>query len=72
MDSRNVTSGPVAPIRLAYSFAELARMLPVTSAFLRREVARGRLRATRLGRRVVVLSADLNQYLEGGQRDGLA
>lgn len=49
--------------RFAYSFSELARRLCVSVGFLRLEVQRGKLRPTRLGRRVLVSSLEARRYI---------
>jgi excisionase family DNA binding protein len=56
-DSR--TSTP----KLGWTLAELARSLSVSVPFIRLEVKRGRLKAAHLGRRVVVLDAEVRRYL---------
>ncbi len=49
--------------RLALSLAEVAEALGVSLSTLKREVARGELRVTRIGRRVVVRVGELDAYL---------
>jgi excisionase family DNA binding protein len=49
--------------RIAVSVAEAACALGVSRSFLRLEIVRGRLQATRLGRRVVVMKDQLERYL---------
>jgi excisionase family DNA binding protein len=49
--------------KLGWTLEELARSLSVSVPFLRLEVKRGRLRAAHLGRRVVVLDAEVRRYL---------
>lgn len=51
--------------RLALSLAEVAEALGVSLSTLKREVARGELRVTRIGRRVVVRITELETYLQG-------
>ena len=53
------------PARLAWSLNECAAALGVSVPFLRLEIARKRLRPTRLGRRVLVTRAELERYIEG-------
>ena len=50
--------------RLAYSLDEVAKMTGLSVSFLRLEVTRGRLRASRAGRRVLVSANELRSYLE--------
>jgi excisionase family DNA binding protein len=52
--------------RLAYSLDEVANLAGLSVSFLRLEVARGRLRASRAGRRVLVSANELRSYLEPG------
>jgi excisionase family DNA binding protein len=49
--------------KLGWTLEELARSLSVSVPFLRLEVKRGRLKATHLGRRVVLLDGDVQRYL---------
>jgi excisionase family DNA binding protein len=56
---RHATGTP----KLGWTFEELARSLSVSVPFLRLEVKRGRLKAAHLGRRVVVLDAEVHRYL---------
>jgi excisionase family DNA binding protein len=49
--------------KLGWTFEELARSLGVSVPFLRLEVKRGRLKAAHLGRRVVLLDAEVQRYL---------
>lgn len=58
----SVSTG-VARERLALSIAEVAEALGVSLSTLKREVARGELRVTRIGRRVVVRVGELDAYL---------
>jgi excisionase family DNA binding protein len=52
--------------KLAYGLRESSEALAVSVPFLRLEIARGRLRAARLGRRVVIPATELARYLEAG------
>jgi excisionase family DNA binding protein len=49
--------------KLGWTLDELARSLGVSVPFIRLEVKRGRLKAAHLGRRVVVLDAEVRRYL---------
>jgi excisionase family DNA binding protein len=53
--------------RGALSVAEAAGWLGVSPNFLRLEIGRGRLRAARLGRRVVIVRTELDRYLAASQ-----
>jgi hypothetical protein len=55
--------------RLAWELPRLAGSLDVSISFLRLEIARGKLRPTRLGRRVVISSSEVERYLRerGGE-----
>jgi excisionase family DNA binding protein len=50
--------------KLGWTFEELANSLSVSVPFLRLEVKRGRLKAAHLGRRVVLLDAEVRRYLD--------
>jgi excisionase family DNA binding protein len=58
--------------KLAYGLRESSETLGVSVPFLRLEIARGRLHAARLGRRVVIPATELDRYLRAGMdpRDG--
>lgn len=60
MELRAKTEAP----RIAYSVANLATALEVSDHFLRRQIATGKLRAAKLGRRVVVLATDVEDFLK--------
>jgi hypothetical protein len=49
--------------RMAFSIKELALAYGVSSGFLRLEIARGKLRPARLGRRVVISRNEAERYL---------
>jgi excisionase family DNA binding protein len=53
-----------------YGLKEAAGLLGVSSAFLRLEVLRGRLRVVRLGRRVLLRQTELARYLDRGEEAG--
>lgn len=46
-----------------FSLKELAMQVPLSVAFLRKEIKRGKLRSRKFGDRVVVLAEDWNDYL---------
>jgi excisionase family DNA binding protein len=54
--------------RRAYSLAELAAQLGVSVAFLRLKIGRKHLRATRLGRRIVVTHEAFERYLAANSK----
>lgn len=49
--------------KLGWTLEELAKSLSVSVPFLRLEIKRGKLRAAHLGRRVVLLDAEVRRYL---------
>jgi excisionase family DNA binding protein len=51
----------------AWSIAAIAASLGVSAGFLRNEIKRGRLKARKVGRRVLVFDVDLRRYL--GEED---
>jgi excisionase family DNA binding protein len=50
--------------RLAVSIAEAAQMVGMSVGYVRNEIASGRLKVARLGRRVLVRRDDLGRYLD--------
>ncbi len=54
----------IETVKLAWTLDQLAQSLHVSVPFLRLELKRGRLRAARLGRRVVVLDTEVSRYLD--------
>jgi excisionase family DNA binding protein len=50
--------------RIAYRPASLAVSLGVSEGFVRNEIRQGRLKAKKLGRAVLVLATDVEDYLE--------
>ncbi len=52
--------------RMAWSVAEVANLTGLSLGFLRKEIKNGQLTAHKKGRRVVILTRDLEQYLEEG------
>lgn len=52
--------------KLVYSVKEAAELLGVHSNTLRRAIARGELRAARLGDRVLIPRGEIQRLLEGG------
>lgn len=56
--------------KTAYSLKEVSESTSLSIEFLRKEIRHGKLKATKKGRRVLVLSEDLESYLksdEGGK-----
>jgi hypothetical protein len=56
--------------RLAYDLRELASMLGCSVELLRKEIARNRLRPSRLGRRIVIARSEAIRYLGAAQGGG--
>lgn len=54
-------NGPVPP--LARSIEETLKVVPVGRTTLYGEIAAGRLKARKIGRRTVILASDLNAWL---------
>lgn len=52
------------PQRAAFGVAEVAERYGVSAGLLRLEIARGRLRAHRIGRRQIILLTDFENYLK--------
>ena len=53
-------------MKLAWSLIEISKQTGLSVSFLRKEIRAGRLPIKRFGRRVLVLDADLNAYLNNG------
>ncbi len=49
--------------RVGYSIEEIAQMAPVSKSFIRLEIARGNLRAVKLGRRVVIPKGAFEKWI---------
>ncbi|WP_425158233.1 helix-turn-helix domain-containing protein [Candidatus Binatus sp.] len=64
-DTQNETSSVRAP----YSIAEIAQRFGVSPGLVRLEISRGRLKAGRIGRRVVVSQRAIDNWLERGADD---
>ncbi len=67
MATVSVMEAGKATDRMAFRVSEAAALIGVSSAFLRLELARGNLKATRLGRRIVLARTELERYLATGQ-----
>jgi excisionase family DNA binding protein len=52
--------------KLAYSVEEASERTSLSKAYLRLEIGAGRLKVKRFGRRVLILSEDLQSYLQSG------
>jgi excisionase family DNA binding protein len=65
--AESVTNGEILAGRLAFRVTEAAALIGVSAAFVRLELARGNLSATRLGRRVVLTRVELDRYLANRQ-----
>jgi excisionase family DNA binding protein len=66
--SPNAVAGASVEQRLAYSVVSLAQALEVSPATIRGAIGRGDLKATRLGRRVLVLRSDAMEWLGRANR----
>jgi excisionase family DNA binding protein len=51
--------------KLAYAVDEINEVVPLGRTKTFSEIAAGRLKAHKIGRRTVILAADLHQYLAG-------
>lgn len=72
MEHRNVTLARAEPVKMAFDVEDAAWRLSVSPSFIRLEIKRGRLAASRVGRRLLIAAADLERYLNenalGGSR----
>ncbi len=55
--------------RLSYGFDEISSMTGLSTAFLRKLARAGTLKTKKFGARRMVLSADLQEFLEGENQD---
>ncbi len=67
MGAGSVTNEEIVTGRLAFRLVEAAALIGVSTGFLRLELARGNLNATRLGRRIVLMRTELERYLASHQ-----
>lgn len=51
--------------KLAYSVAEVSEKTSLSMAYLRKQITAKKLKAKLVGRRVLILNADLQNWLEG-------
>ena len=65
-------SNVIGNSRNAWSIAEVAERNSVSKQFVRLEIQRGKLKAKRLGRRVVVLSVEEQNWLQQAPQQALA
>ena len=56
--------------KFAFSVEDVSEQTSLSKQFLRLEIQRGRLKAKRFGRRVVIFTDDLEAYLENGSEGG--
>lgn len=62
------TETPGVATPLAVSIADAARMLSVSHSTLKREIARGNLKACRVGRRIVIRVTEIDAYLDRSEK----
>jgi excisionase family DNA binding protein len=53
---------------IAFGLPEAARLLSLSVPFLRRELARGKLKPLRFGRRVLIKKDELDRYVRSGEQ----
>ncbi len=70
IDMTRVTIDEKSVHRRAWSVHEVCERLGVSRNFLLGQIRLGSLRARRLGRRVVILAEDLDQYLKSAEEVG--
>jgi excisionase family DNA binding protein len=56
-------TNPPAPHRLAHSIADVAKIASIGRSLLYQQIAEGRLRVRKVGRRSLVFDADLKAWL---------
>jgi excisionase family DNA binding protein len=67
MERNQMTQSNVTNNKFAYSVEEISEQTTLSKAFLRNEIRAGHLKANRFGRRVLVLSENLQNYLKKGE-----
>lgn len=60
--------GTEEPTKFAYSVEEISKQTSLSKAFLRNKIREGDLKATRFGRRVLVLRENLDAWLKKGSK----
>jgi excisionase family DNA binding protein len=58
--------------RQGFSLKEIAMMYGFSLGFVEKEVRHGKLRARKVGRRLIVLQEDLKQWLDVDSREAVA
>ena len=69
MERNQMTQSSVTNNKFAYSVEEISEQTTLSKAFLRNEIRAGHLKANRFGRRVLVLSENLRNYLNNEKND---
>lgn len=55
--------------KLAYTLRDAAQMTSLSERFLSKQIAAGRLQAQRVGRRVLILRAELERWLKAAEEE---
>jgi excisionase family DNA binding protein len=69
MERNRVMQQTITQKKIAYSVEEISEQTTLSKAFLRNEIRAGNLKANRFGRRVLVLSENLQNYLNKGENE---
>lgn len=70
MVTRNMLEKITKNTKIAYSIEEMAAQTSLSKAFIRLEIKRGKLRATKFGRRVLIRYEDMSEYISNGSDGG--
>jgi len=70
--SMRVTQNETGSQRAAYSIAEVAQRFGVSQGLIRLQILRGKLKAGRIGRRVVISAGEVDRLIEAGTIPALA
>jgi excisionase family DNA binding protein len=65
--TQNATITPIRERRESFSPGETARMHGLSTGLIRAEIARGNLRASRIGRRIVISRESIEAWLASNQ-----
>jgi len=69
MERNTMMQETITQIKMAYSVEEISAQTSLSKAFLRLEIKRGKLKAGKFGRRVLVSANSLKTYLDEGENE---
>ena len=69
MERNKTMQETITQNKMAYSVEEVSAQTSLSKAFLRLEIKRGKLKAGKFGRRVLVSANNLKSYLDNGENE---